>query len=98
MHPLWRPVQCRVAVSMSCVVSRVNSLHSGQDGRHLTDDSLECIFMYKNVCISIEISLKFIPDGPVLVQIIAWRRLRDKQLAEPLMIISLTHIGLTLPQ
>ena len=40
--------------------------------------------------IPIEISLKFIPKGPInnipaLVQIMAWRRTGDKPLSEPMM-------------
>ena len=40
--------------------------------------------------ISIEISLKFVPKGPInnipaLVQIMAWRRSGDKPLSEPMM-------------
>ena len=60
-------------------------------------------FFNENVLISINISLKFIPKGPVnnipaLVQIMAWRRPGDKPLSEPMMIISLTHICVTRPQ
>ena len=51
----------------------------------------------KNVRISIEISLKFVPKGPInnipaLVQIMAWRRSGDKPLSEPMMVSLLTHI------
>ena len=54
-------------------------------------------------CISIEISLKFVPKGPVnnipaLVQMMAWRRPGDKPLSEPMMINLLTHICVTRPQ
>ena len=54
-------------------------------------------------CISIEISLKFVPKGPVnnipaLVQMVAWRRPGDKPLSEPMMINLLTHICVTRPQ
>ena len=45
----------------------------------LADDTFKWIFLNENVIISIKISLKFIPKGPVnniqaLVQIMAWRR------------------------
>ena len=35
---------------------------------------------------------------PAFVQILAWRRLGDKPLSEPMMIILLTHIYVTGPQ
>ena len=52
----------------------------------------KCTFLNENVCISIEIKLKFIPECPVndipaLVQIMAWRR--------PMTISLLTHLYVT---
>ena len=60
-------------------------------------------FLESNVRIWIKISLKFVPKGPinnnpVLVQIMAWRRLGDKPLSEPIMVNLLTHICVTWPQ
>ena len=60
-------------------------------------------FFNENVWISIKISLKFVPKGPInnipaLVQIMAWRRLGDKPLSEPMMFSLLTHICVTRPQ
>ena len=57
----------------------VNTLRPRQNGRHFADDIFKCIFLNENVWISIKISLKFVPKGPinnipVLVQIMAWRR------------------------
>ena len=51
----------------------------------------------------IEISLKFVPKGPVnnipaLVQIMAWCRPGDKPLSEPMMVSLATHIWVTRPQ
>ena len=51
----------------------------------------------------IDISLKFVPKGPVdnipaLVQIMAWRRPGDKSLSEPMVVCSPTHICVTRPQ
>ena len=48
------------------------------------------IFLNKNVWILINISLKFVPKGPInnisaLIQIMAWRRTGDKPLSEPMM-------------
>ena len=52
---------------------------------------------------SIKISLKFVSKCPIsnipaLVQMMAWRRPGDKPLSEPLMVNSLTHTCVTLPQ
>ena len=53
----------------------VDTLRPRQNGRHFAD----AIFLNENVWIPIEISLKFVPKGPIdnipaLVQIMAWRR------------------------
>ena len=61
------------------------------------------IFLNENVWILIEVSLKFVPKGPInnipaLIQIMAWRRLGDKPLYEPMMVSLLTHIYVTRPQ
>ena len=56
----------------------------------LADYISKCIFLNGNVRISIKISLKFIPKGPidnklVLVQVMAWRQTGDKPLSEPML-------------
>ena len=61
------------------------------------------IFLNGNVCISINISLKFVPRGPInntsaLVQIMARHRPGDKPLSEPMMVRLPTHICVTRPQ
>ena len=43
----------------------LNSSSPGQNGRHFADDIFKCIFMNENVRISIQISLKFVPKGPI---------------------------------
>ena len=80
-----------------------NTLRPRQNGRRFADDTFRRIFLNENVWISIEISLKFVPKGPInnipaLVQIMAWRRSGDKPLSEPMMISLLTHICVTRPQ
>ena len=80
-----------------------NSLRPRQNGRLFADDTFKRIFLNEIVWISIQISLKFVPKGPInnnpaLVQIMAWRRPGDKPLSEPMMVISLTHICVTRPQ
>ena len=80
-----------------------NTLRPRQNGRHFPDDILKCIFLNTNAWISIKISLKFVPKGPInkipaLIQIMAWRRSGDKPLSEPMMVSLLTHICVTRPQ
>ena len=80
-----------------------NTLRPRQQGRHFPDDIFKCIFLNENVWTSIQISLKFVPKGPIdnipaLVQIMAWRRPGGKPLSEPMLIILLTHICVTRPQ
>ena len=76
---------------------RVNTLRPRQNGRRFADDTFKPIFLNENVRISIDISLKFVPKGPInnnpaLVQIMAWRRSGDKPLSEQMMVRLLTHI------
>ena len=81
----------------------VNTLKPSQNGRHFADDIFKRIFVNENVRISIKISLKFVPKGPInnipaLVQIMAWRRAGDKPLSETMMVCLPTHICVTRPQ
>ena len=85
------------------VCSEFNTLRPRQNGRHFADDNYKHIFLNENVRISIIISLKFVPKGPInnipaLVQIMAWRRPGDKPLSEPMMVRLPTHICVTRPQ
>ena len=80
-----------------------STLRLRQYGHRFPDDTFKYIFLNENVWISLQISLKFIPkvwinNIPALVQIMAWRRLGDKPLSEPMMGNSLTHICVTRPQ
>ena len=70
----------------------LNTLRPRQNGRHFADDTFKCIFVNENVRILIEISLNFVPEGPInnipaLVQIMA-----------PMMVCLPTHICVTRPQ
>ena len=96
-------------MTVSCVVFWYNSdvicasTHWGRNGRHFADAIFKCIFVNENVWISIKISLKFIPKGPInnipaLVQIMAWGRVGDKPLSAPMMVSLLMHICITRPQ
>ena len=80
----------------------VNTLRPRQNGHHFTD-IFKCIFLKENIWITIKISLKFVPMGPInnipaLVQIMAWHRPGDKPLSESMMVSLLTHICVTRPQ
>ena len=44
----------------------INTLRPRQNGRHFPDDIFRCIFN-ENVRISINISLKFVPKGPITI-------------------------------
>ena len=64
----------------------INTLRPRQNGRHFPDNIFKWIFLNENVWISIKISLKFFPKGPInnipaVVQIMAWRRSGDKPLS-----------------
>ena len=73
----------------------VNTLRPRQNGRRFADDTFKRIYLNETYRISIKISLKFVPKGPInniqaLVQIMAWRRPGNKPLSEPMMVMS-TH-------
>ena len=81
----------------------VNTLRPRQNGPHFQDDIFKCISLNENVWISIKISLKFVPKGPInnipaLVQIMAWRRPGDKPLSGPVMVRLWRHKCVTRPQ
>ena len=93
MH--WR--YCSLALRHWCsdiayaIDMSFNTLRPRQNGRHFPDDIFKCNFLNENIWISIKISLKFVPGGPInnipaLVQIMAWRRPGDKPLSEPMMV------------
>ena len=79
------------------------TLRRRQNGRHFADAIFKCIFLNENVWISIKISLKFVPKGPInnipaLVQIMAWCRPSDKLLSEAMMVNLATHLCVSRPQ
>ena len=81
----------------------INTLRPRQGGCQFPDNIFKCIFFNQNIWVSVEISLKFAPKGPInnipaLVQILAWRRPGDKPLSEPMIVSLLTHICVTQPQ
>ena len=81
----------------------INTLRPRQNGCHFPGDIFIWIFLNENVWISIKISLKFVPRGPIsnipaLVQIMAWCRPGDKPLSETMMVSLPTHICVARPQ
>ena len=79
---------------ISCHYCRLSS-PPGQNGRHLADDMFQCVFLNKNIWMSNEISLKYVPWGLIdnisaLVQIMAWRRPGVRPLSE-LMLTQFTN-------
>ena len=90
------------SLSHHCCVC-IKTLRPRQNGRHFANDTFKRIFLNENVEILINISLKFVPKGPIsniqaLVQTMAWSRTGDKPLTEPLLVRLLTHICVTRPQ
>ena len=88
-------------MNISSVIA-FSTLRQRQNGRHFPDNICKCIFFNENVWISVKISLKFVPKGPInnipaLVQIMAWRMPGHKPLSAPMMVSSLTHICVTWP-
>ena len=87
---------------VSCMFCFFNTLRRRQNGPFCRRP-FKLIFLNGNVWITIKISLKFVPKGPInnilsLVQIIAWRRSGDKPLSEPMTVSLSTHICVTRPQ
>ena len=95
-------MQCCIGDSINVAMSVFNTLRPRQNGRHFPGDRFKRIFLNENVWISLKISLKFIPNGPInnisaLVQIMAWRRPGDKSLSEAMVVNLLTHICVSPP-
>ena len=67
----------------------VNTMRSGPNGRHFTDDIFKCIFLNESVWIPIKISKKFVPEGPIS---------NIQSLSEPMLVSLTTHICVTRPQ
>ena len=71
--------------------THINTLRQWQTGRHFADNIFKHIFLNENVGISIQISPKFFPKGPIynnpaLLQIMAWCQTSNKPLSKPMMV------------
>ena len=81
-------------------MERINKFTPARNGQHFTDDIFKRIFMNENVWISIKISMKFVPKGPInniraLAQKMVWRHSGNRSLSEPMMVSLPTHICVT---
>ena len=81
-----------VSVLINFLLPEGNALGARQNGRHFLDDILKRIFLNENVRISMNMSLKFVPKGPIndilaLVQIMTWCRPGNKPFSE-LMVVN----------
>ena len=84
-------------------INSISTLGSRKNGCHFPDNISTCIFLNGGICISLKISLKFVPkfrvnNIPSLVLIMAWRWPGDKPLYEPMVGNALTYICVTRPQ
>ena len=57
-------------------IGSVDTLRQRQNGRHFADHNFKCIFFNETICISFNVSLKFVSCGlidniPALVQVMA---------------------------
>ena len=91
MVPETTTNDCCPYKDMQETIHGFNTLRPRQNGRRFADDTFKHIFLNENVRISIKISLKFVPKGPInnnpaLVQIMAWRRPGDKPLSESMLV------------
>ena len=96
----WLPISDDIAIKAFGFRNDFNTLRPRRNGQHFADDIFKRIFFNENVWISIKMSLKFVPKGPInnipaLVQIMAWRRSGDKPLPEAMVVRLLTHICVT---
>ena len=95
----WYPHKIKILRLFIC---HLNTLNPRQNGHHFPYVIFRCIFLNENIWIAINISLSFVPKGPIdnipsLVPIMAWRRSGDKPLSEPMMVSLPTHMCVTRP-
>ena len=100
---IWCPDHLLSSTDEMGFSTSMNTLGPEQNGRQMSDDIFNSIFMNENLWISHKISLKFIPKVrinhiPALVEIMAWCRSGDKPWYELVMVNLLTHICVTRPR
>ena len=105
-HIFWsRMTSLKIVAEISWYTESFGQLNMRprQNGRCFADNIFKCIFLNKNIWISIKISLNFVPKGQIknitaLVQIMVWHRPGDKPLSEPIMVKLLMQICIIWPQ
>ena len=86
----WMVGGCAACQSEAGSENPFNTLRPRQNGHRFADHTFKRISLNENVIFSITIPLKFVPKGPInnipaLVQIMAWRRIGDMSLSEPML-------------
>ena len=102
-NPAAEDISTCIALTHICRPYWVNTWRRRQNGHQFAEDIFKCTFLNENIWIWINISLKFVPKGPIntipaLVQIMAWCRPGDKPLSEATIVRLPTHICVTRPQ
>ena len=95
-HEFWASPCIYISVPVTYELMSY-TLRPRQNDRHFANVTFKRLFLNEIVRISIKISLKLVPKGPInsipaLVQITAWRRPGEEPLSEPMMDILPTHI------
>ena len=88
---IHQPRRVSYAQNGQIKISFINILRPRQHCLHFADDIFKGILFNKNICISLKIPLKFVPNVrinniPALVQIMARCRPGDKPLSEPMIV------------
>ena len=86
---------CCIFLAIKCLelnwkCRHANTLRPWQNGRHLPDDILKCTYWMKICQFRLIFHWSFSSRGPInnipaLAQIMAWRRIGDKTLSEPIL-------------
>ena len=85
-----KPLTWTLIYSISYTQCMPYFANSSSIEQNFADNIFKCIFMNETFCVFIQISLKFVPKGPidnisVLVQEMAWHWKGNKSLSEPML-------------
>ena len=90
--PLWHEVRRGPDNSTheTSLAALLETWRAKQNGCLITNDIFKHILLIERICICIQISLTFVPKGPInnksaLAQVMSWRRPGDKPLPKPIM-------------
>ena len=62
--PLFKPIMT-MTLNYLLLLQCLKLISPGQNGRHFADDIFRCNFVNEKFYILIQISLKFVPKGPI---------------------------------